>query len=356
MTSLTLKVVPSPRLVCVELNPGPGKMDIGKRERVIGFLEAGGSPSEAAAHYEVPRSSVYDLKKKLEETGSVETRPGQGRKRKVNQQVRRSVRRKALSDKSIPQITREVNSKREDPLSERTIRRTVGEEKLQYLVVEEEEELSKKGKQRRLNYCQNNLDTDWKLVLFTDEKLFQLPSGSHKRWQDPKNRMKKQKPPRHPKKLMVWGGIGYYFKTKLVFCKENEKLKSKNYLDILKHNLPPATRFSDCPKGHEDDWSFLQDNATIHKTKEVMDYLEKEAPFYVRDYPPLSPDMNIIEDVWSQMNSELNKYTIKNLTSLKRHLKKIWKEISLEKVRNSVDSMPKRIEQCISRKGERTSY
>ena len=200
------------------------------------------------------------------------------------------------------------------------------------------------------------MNTDWKLVLFTDEKMFQLPSGSHKRWQDPKNRMKKAKPPRHQQKIMVWCGIGYYFKTDLVFCQKNEKLTSRGYLNILKHNLPPKIRFSDCPKGKEDDWAFLQDNAPIHKTQEVMDYLEKEAPFYVRNYPPLSPDFNISEDIWSYMNTELNKHTIKNITSLKRCLKKIWKEISLETMRNSVESMERRINQCISRQGERTSY
>ena len=35
----TKKVVPSPPLVCIELNPGPQKLDVGKRNQVIGFLE-----------------------------------------------------------------------------------------------------------------------------------------------------------------------------------------------------------------------------------------------------------------------------------------------------------------------------
>ena len=32
------------------------------------------------------------------------------------------------------------------------------------------------------------------------------------------------------------------------------------------------------------------------------------------------------------MNDELNKYKITNIATLKRYLRKIWKEISLEKV------------------------
>jgi len=155
---------------------------------------------------------------------------------------------------------------------------------------------------------------------------------------------------------MVWGGIGYYFKTPLVICKQKANLNSRGYLNILKKHLPPKTTNQDCPQGKEDDWKFLQDNAAIHKTDDVMDYLEKEAPYYIRKYSPNSPDFNIIEDIWSQMNEELNKYKITSLGSLKRHLKQIWKNLSWNKVRRSVDSLPNRLNECIKLNGERTSY
>src|ERR1044071_4979943 len=110
----SIKVVPPPRLVCIEVNPGPGKMSDGKRERIIGFLEANGTPTAAAEEYEVGRP-VYDLKNKVEETGSVKTRPGQGRKRKLSRKNKRAIRMKALSGKEIPQITREINAKLDEP-------------------------------------------------------------------------------------------------------------------------------------------------------------------------------------------------------------------------------------------------
>jgi len=82
---------------------------------------------------------------------------------------------------------REINVKRDKPVSVELIRRTIKKTKLQYLVVEEEQKLSKRGKEKRLQYCRKNLKTNWKLILFT---MFQLPSGRHKQWQDPKNRLK----------------------------------------------------------------------------------------------------------------------------------------------------------------------
>src|SRR6185312_2047710 len=136
-----IKDVPPPRLVCVELNPGPPKMSVGERERVIGFLQGGGTPQEAAISFGCGLSSVYDLKKKFEETGTVATRPGQGRKRKLSKKQRRAIEKKALQGKDTPQITREVNAKLDEKVSEETIRRSI-KEQLQYLVVEEQEELS----------------------------------------------------------------------------------------------------------------------------------------------------------------------------------------------------------------------
>lgn len=351
-----IKVVPPPLLVCIELNPGPPKLDITKRAKVIGYLEAGKSISETAKHFNIGKSTVNDLKRKVKQTGSVENRPGQGRKRKLSQKQRRSIKNKAKRGKNAPQITREISHELKQSISVETVRRTIKETKLQYLVVEEEEKLTKAAKEKRVDYATRNSNTDWKLALFTDEKIFQLPAGAHKQWQDPANRMKKTKPARHPPQFMVWAGIGYYFKTPLIFCKQETKLNSEGYLKILKANLPPKTRAQDCPKGKEDDWAFLQDNAPLHKTREIMNYLEQEAPYYARNYPPLSPDFNIIEDIWSQMNTELNKYKITNLGSLKRQMKKIWNEFSWDKVRRSVNSIPQRLQDCTDIKGGRTQY
>jgi transposase len=326
------------------------------RNEVMGYLKAGKTAAEAAAEFHVGINAVKRLKRKVRETGSVATRKGQGRKRKLSKKQTRSILNKAKRGKFSPQITREISRTLQEPISIETVRRTIKESKLQYLVVEEEEKLTKKQKKQRIKFARDNVGTDWKLVLFTDEKLFQLPHGVHKQWQDPNDRVKKVKVSKHAPKLMVWGGIGYYFKTPLFFCKPKSSLTSKGYLDILKKNLPPKTRTEDCPREQKDDWKFLQDNASIHKSKSVMGYLEKEVSGYVRNYPAKSPDFNIIEDVWSQMNEELNHYKITNLISLKRHLKKIWKEFSVERVRSSVDSLPNRLKKCIRLSGERTGY
>ena len=102
---LIAKDVPPPLLVCVEVNPGP-QMDTKKRERMIGYLEAGKSNPEAAEHFEVSLSSVKRLKRKVKKTGSVKNLPGQGRKRKLSPKRRKAIKQKLKRGKSSVQVAR----------------------------------------------------------------------------------------------------------------------------------------------------------------------------------------------------------------------------------------------------------
>ena len=87
-----------------------------------------------------------------------------------------------------------------------------------------------------------------------------------------------------------------------------------------------------------------------------MSYLDQEAPLYMHDFPPFSPEFNIIEDTWSQLDDAIKDNSITTIKALKRHLRKAWNELPWETVRKSVDSIPTRLEKCIEAKGARFGY
>ena len=64
---------------------------------------------------------------------------------------------------------------------------------------------------------------------------------------------------------------------------------------------------------------FMQDNAPCHKAKKTMDYLQS-TDVTVFDWPPNSPDMNPIENVWGIMKNEL--FNIKDDLKTKND---VWK-------------------------------
>lgn len=346
--------VPPPRLVCVELNPGPQEIAYDTRVKIIGCVEdAGMGVSETARKYNVDRSAVKKIMKKWRERKLVGNLPGRGRKRKLTESQRRAVLKRGERKQDAPEITRAMNRKLEEPVSCRTIQRTLRGSSLKYLVEEEETKLTESQKQKRVKFA-NEAEYDWNFVLFSDEKTFELGGGKKKKsWVNPKKRVKREVES-HPKKVYVWGGIGAYFKTPLVIF--TGTMNAERYLSFIQKHLPPKIIAPDCPKERQDDWIFVQDNAKWHKAKEVMDYLEQEAPLFIRDFPPNSPDFNIIEDIWSTLDRMIGKYDIKSVKSMKRHLRLAWKKITWETVRKSVNSLPKRCELCVLKKGERFGY
>jgi transposase len=346
--------VPAPPLVCIEVNPGPAPLDVMTRWKIIWYKQdAGLSLHEIERKLGVKREHIREILKKYHETGSVLNRTGQGRKRKLDSMQTKNVVKKAKRGKDSPQIAREVSEKLQEPVGVRTIQRTIRRSGLRYLVLNEEEDLNENQIQRRLNFSQTHRNDDFKYVLFVDEKKWTLGGGVHKAWQDPNNK-KKRLVKRHPKKINVWGGIGSYFKTRLYFFEEN--LNAKLYQKILKKEIPPVERAPDCPTSARDKWILIQDNDPKHRAKSTIELLDEIAPDRMQDFPALSPDFNIIEDIWSQMDGKIKHYNITSINQLKSRLKKAWKEITWQTVRTSVNSIPNRLESCIEKQGARTEY
>lgn len=175
------KFVPAPRLVCIELNPGPGRGHQWSEEqkwRIITLWKYQGRSLHAIAEeLEVDRRNVKRLIEKYKKTGKVERRSGQGRKRKLTRKDVGQMRKQAKRGKSAPDIARNYNRKHkqeEKTISKNTVKRELKQSGLKYLVREEVEELTSTQIASRLAYAKRKRQFDWTPVLFTDEKTFLL--------------------------------------------------------------------------------------------------------------------------------------------------------------------------------------
>ena len=73
-------------------------------------------------------------------------------------------------------------------------------------------------------------------------------------------------------------------------------------------------------------------------------------------WPPQSPDLNPIENLWDYVERKWEKVPSTTLKKLCRTIKVIWHSIPPEIVSNLVSSMPRRIEAVIKTKGGPTKY
>jgi transposase len=123
---------------------------------------------------------------------------------------------------------------------------------------------------------------------------------------------------------------------------------AQRYTDMLEETLVPFM---------QPEWTFMQDGASIHRAKHTKKWLEdKNIP--VLEWPPNSPDLNPIENVWGILTRAVfaNGRQFHSKEELKSEILKQWDLISAESLCKLNKSMPNRIINVILHKGGNTKY
>lgn len=76
----------------------------------------------------------------------------------------------------------------------------------------------------------------------------------------------------------------------------------------------------------------------------------------VLEWPANSPDLNPIENAWGLIKRSLVSHKIKNLSTLKDEINKIWEQFCSDYLLSLALSMPKRLELCIAAEGKHIPY
>jgi hypothetical protein len=90
-----------------------------------------------------------------------------------------------------------------------------------------------------------------------------------------------------------------------------------------------------------------QDTAPCHAARRVQDFLKEDFPAFIPNahMPPNCPDGNFLDYfIWSLLKEFLNKYgLVFNFAKLTEILKKEWKAIPQDVIRDAIDSRQSRI-------------
>ncbi len=96
-----------------------------------------------------------------------------------------------------------------------------------------------------------------------------------------------------------------------------------------------------------------------HKAQIILDwFLEHDNEFTLLKWPPQSPDLNPIEQLWDVMEQEIRIMDVQttNLQQLCDAIMSIWTKISEECFQHLVESMPRRIKAVLKAKVGPTRY
>lgn len=290
------------------------------------------------------RTINRDLKK-IREGKELERQAGSGRPRKFGSNDKRRLLQLALKNvhMSSNKIAIEMKKRGSPKAAPSTIRKYLNEAGIWSMVPKFIPKLTPLHKEKRVKWCKDHKKTRFGRWIFTDESMFELYSNRVGVWS--KTRPKKEKPKWNPR-LMVWGAISV--KGKSILVKIRDKIDSKKYQEILEKALPSIRKI--LPK-----FILMQDGATPHTSRSTKNWLSSNN-ISVASWPPNSPDLNPIENVWGLMKREVERQNPRNMIDLEKIIDNVWDGLTIKYFKTLFQSIPRRIQSCIALKGEKTKY
>ena len=107
----------------------------------------------------------------------------------------------------------------------------------------------------------------------------------------------------------------------------------------------------------QEEMIYQQDNASAHKAKVCLKWLEDHG-IEVMEWPPYSPNLNPIENLWDEPKRQLGTYETPPAGTLDlwERVQTEWDKIEPEYCRKLVDSMSKRMETILKNSGFPIKY
>lgn len=230
---------------------------------------------------------------------------------------------------------------------------------------------------KRLAFALANKKRCWDRVMFTDRKRFYFYYPGAKvrpfaykvrgeRWEAPG--------PNHPQSLNIYLGITRVGVTQIHIVagtsnhtttyttkqgKGARGITAAEYRDVVSKTFLPQGQLLLGGRG-ANSWILQQDNDPTHRvaptTVEKYNKAYSSSVSVLAPWPPHSPDLNIIENVWSWVDREVRAKGCKTFAEFKAAVREVVKSVPKSMLTNLYKSIPKRLAEVIRVKGGRTGY
>ena len=216
--------------------------------------------------------------------------------------------------------------------------------------------LTKRHKMQRMVWAKKYLKQDFSKVIFTDECRASLdgPDGWSKGWivegQDIPFRLRRQQ---GGGGVMFWAAIVGNSLVGPFRVADGVKMNSQSYTEFLDANFFPW--YESKTMDFQESCVFMQDNAPSHASRFTKAYLAGKniSGERLMDWPPSSPDLNCIENLWSIVKKEIyrgnKQYTSKD--DLWKVISEACKNIKRSVISNLTSSMDDRLVRVLEGKG-----
>ena len=247
----------------------------------------GSSVDELANTFHLHRATIYHIIKEKKKAMKKRRRPT---KHSSIQQLQLQTRLHRNPTESASQLANSIKF----PVSDRTIRRELEKVGFHHRRLKPKRVLKKIHQQKRRDFAVTHVTwspAEWARVIFTDEKRWNLSGndGYISIWTQSKQNPLEMVETNQRGGLMVWGAITKNGGLSLI-CMEG-KITADSYIDMLENDF-----FDMVNDQLPDNFIWMHDNAPLHVVMKTKEYLEQKG-ITSMEWPPMSPDLNLIENV-----------------------------------------------------------
>lgn len=240
-------------------------------------------------------------------------------------------------------------------VSERTIQRVLKENTFVHVRKKKTDEISKVARDKRLVFAKVHLpkgEAYWHQVVFSDEKKWNLKGndGFVSLWLEKNRKYTVDTDVKRRPGIMVWGAISK--NGARYICRIKGKITSDSYVKMLEEVL-----LNDANEDLPVEWIFQQDNAPVHTARNSKQFFE-DREIRVLEWPPYSPDLNVIENLWGIVSKKVykNGKEYQSADELWESVSSAFLNIPDSVIEKLYKSIPERLITVIEKKGRRTRF
>lgn len=296
----------------------------------------------------VPIPTIYDWISKLENNIDImERQKGGGQAPKLTPELKSRIRRRARSNPNSSS-TRRLASQFD--ISKTSASKVLKEGGFRYnLVPKSTKKLTEEEKENRVQYCRRMLKRKADCLyttFFSDEMGINLSDAYQKKvWHPPNKKVKVSKPDRDVR-LNCWGAVSAQGATSLHIFKGS--------LDRVKYQAILQEHKEEMEELYPNGYLFIHDNLRAHTAAENW---AMENEINISEFPTYSPDLNIIENVWSALKQAVAVENPKTEAALARSLEENWALLTSKNALTPYfENLKVRYLECIDKGGTNLPY